>query len=186
MSVHTTSLSLEHTFSKVPQPHVQLIVNHGVESDCHAGTTVQHRSLMKLKPPRPNLRQVHLIPNEILIERGLKPGEVGENITTVDLDLLSLTRNTKLHFLPAFPSNTTTQSSSPHAIIRLTGLRNPCSQIEEFRAGLQEKFIVRNEQGKIVGRVAGVMGVVEEGGRVESGMRVVVEGAGEGEALKVV
>ncbi len=151
---------------------------------------------MHITPPPPNLRQVHLIPNEILAACDLAPGQIGENVTTVGIDLLALGKGTRLHFLPPAPSyngNSTdgdggddTHEESEavgrtdHPIVTIQGLRNPCPQIEKFRRGLQEMFIVRDSERRIVERKAGVMATVEVGGTVCVGMRVVVERAAVG------
>jgi MOSC domain-containing protein YiiM len=116
---------------------------------------------------------------EILEDLALKPGDVGENITTTGIDLLGLSKGTRLHFLPALPELANDvrglDQAQAHPIVRVTGLRNPCPQIEKFKSGLKEKFVVRDEQRKIVHRKAGIMGVVEVGGTVESGMRLEIE-----------
>lgn len=104
----------------------------------------------------------------------LKPGDIGENITTHGIDLLALSKGTKLHFLPAGSSNDV-EAVGAHPVLMTTGLRNPCPQIENFRKGLQEKFIVRDANRNIVARKAGVMSVVEVGGKVDAGMKLVVE-----------
>ncbi len=189
MSVLSVSLSKEHTFSKTPVCSITLLTDLGVEGDCHNGPTVQHRSRLHIKPTPINLRQVHLIQSEILEGFGVRPADLGENITTTGIDLLALGKGTRIHFLPA--SSVTggdvhgdgADAPQPHAIIRVTGLRNPCPQIEKFRCGLQEKFIVRGEQREIVDRKAGVMSIVEVGGTVEPGMRLIVENASEFEPL---
>ena len=105
---------------------------------------------------------------------GVKPCDIGENVTTVGIDLLALGRGTKLHFLPA-GSEGDTKLAGERPVVVITGLRNPCPQIEKFRKGLQEKFIVRDEQRSIVVRKAGVMSTIESSGTVEKGMRIVVE-----------
>jgi MOSC domain-containing protein YiiM len=129
---------------------------------------------LHIKPPPANLRQVHLIEDEILNHCDLKPSDIGENITTRGIDLLALSKGTKLHFLPAGSSNDI-QAAGPHPVLMMTGLRNPCPQIENFRKGLQEKFVVRDANRNIVARKAGVMSVVEVGGKVDVGMKLVVE-----------
>lgn len=189
MSVLSVSLSEEHTFSKTPVRSITLVKDLGVEGDCHNGTTVQHRSRLHIKPAPVNLRQVHLMQNEILESFGVKPADLGENITTTGIDLLALGRDTRIHFLPASPvtggdgNADDANGPQPHAIIRITGLRNPCPQIDKFRGGLQEKFIVRDQERKIVDRKAGVMSVVEVGGIIEPGMRLNVEKPSEFEPL---
>jgi len=174
MSVLSVSLSKSHNFSKEPASTITLLEGLGVEGDCHAGTTVQHRSRLHIKPPPANLRQVHLIQYETLKQYDLKPSDIGENITTQGIDLLSLSKGTKLHFLPA-GSSRDTQAAGPHPVVTITGLRNPCPQIEKFRKGLQEMFIVRDTRRNIVARKAGIMSVVEIGGKVDRGMELVVE-----------
>ncbi|KAK0652542.1 pyruvate kinase-like protein [Cercophora newfieldiana] len=183
MSVHALAKSASHNFSKTLVSQLTLIEGRGIEGDCHNGIHVQHRSRMHIQPPPPNLRQVHLIPKEILDAVGIGPGQIGENITTTGVDLLSLGAGTKLHFLPADESG---DEESPHPVVVIQGLRNPCPQIDKFRAGLKESFVVRDEQRNIVGRRAGVMGTVHAGGVVEEGMRIVVESPGEYQALACV
>ncbi|KAK4146679.1 pyruvate kinase-like protein [Dichotomopilus funicola] len=189
MSVHALALSANHEFTKPLVPEITLLTGLGVEGDCHLGATVQHRSRLHISPPPPNLRQVHLIPKEILDQVDLQPGQIGENIATLGIDLLSLGKGTKLHFLPAPDPSTTSPTGvykdesqeANHPIVTIQGLRNPCPQIDKFRPGLKERFVVRDEERKIVGRRAGVMGTVERGGKVVVGMRVVVEEVGEEE-----
>ncbi|KAK4246748.1 pyruvate kinase-like protein [Corynascus novoguineensis] len=195
MSVHALALSASHDFSKTPVHEITLLRGLGVKGDCHLGVTVQHRSRLHITPPPPNLRQVHLIAKETLDERGLVPGDIGENVTTAGIDLLALGRGTKLHFLP--PSSPAGAPSPPlktsepgsengndrdetaegdnHAVVVVQGLRNPCPQIDRFRAGLKDSFLVRDNERRIVRRLAGVMGTVERGGVVRVGMRIVVE-----------
>lgn len=212
MSVVSLSLSESHTFSKKLSPSLNLLADLGVEGDCHCGETVQHRSRLHIRPPPKNLRQVHLIDLEILQEFSLQPADLGENVTTQGLRLLQRSTGTKLHFLPpatsavistgdsdspSDESNTTkmatenypgnaTEFEAAHPILILTGLRNPCPQIEKFRSGLQEKFIVRDEERKIVERKAGVMSVVDVGGVIHCGMRIVLEEPDEFRKLEAV
>ena len=169
MSVHALAKSESHTFSKTSVPSIHLIAGIGVEGDCHRGELVQHLSRIKLVPRPQNLRQVHLIPREILDKVGLDPGQIGENITTSGIDLLALGCGTKLHFLPSGGMGT------PHAVVHVTGLRNPCPQIDKYRKGLKEKFLTRDADGKIIRRTAGIMGTVECGGPVDVGMTILVE-----------
>ncbi|KAK5656748.1 hypothetical protein OQA88_4296 [Cercophora sp. LCS_1] len=105
MSTASLSISATHTFSKTPVSSLTLLPGIGIKGDCHAGTTVQHRSRMHIVPPPANLRQVHLIAQETLDELGVGPGEIGENITTVGVDLLGLGRGAKLHFLRTAHAN---------------------------------------------------------------------------------
>ena len=174
MSVLSVSLSKTHDFSKEQISSIILVKGLGVQGDCHAGTTVQHRSRLHIKPAPLNLRQVHLMQYETLKQYDLKPSDIGENITTHGIDLLALSKGTKLHFLPA-GSGSNLKAAGSHPVVTITGLRNPCSQIEKFRKGLQEKFIVRDVNRNIVARKAGVMSVVEVSGKVETGMKLVVE-----------
>ena len=141
--VVAVSLSAEHRFSKTPQRDIELVAGVGVRGDCHACPLVQHRS----RDPRgPNLRQVHLLSIERLRQLDVQPGDLGENVLVRGLDLHALAVDTVVHL-------------GGQARIRLTGLRNPCAQIEAFRPGLLAQ----------VGRLAGVMAVVEAGGRVAPG-----------------
>ncbi len=198
MSVVAVSLSPSHTFSKTDQSSITLVVGHGVLGDCHAGPNVQHRSRLKIQPAPPNLRQVHLMQSEIFqqvqgkeplagdsadgsanevdsSEPVLLPGQLGENITTVGIDLLGLSEGTLLRFLDDNDDDDHEEAKEQTAAaVRITGLRNPCPQIEKFRKGLQERFIVRDQKRKIVARKAGIMGVVEKAGIVRPGMRIVV------------
>lgn len=146
------------------------------------GKNVQHRSRLHIKPPPANLRQVHLIHNEILTNNNLKPADIGENVTTQGIDLLALGKGTRLHFLDSESSEEVAMTEE-HAIIIITGLRNPCSQIEKHRKGLQEQFVERDSERKIVVRRAGVMSTVDEGGIVRPGMRILVERPAKHEAL---
>ncbi|KAL2019253.1 hypothetical protein VTK56DRAFT_9797 [Thermocarpiscus australiensis] len=184
MSVHGLALSPSHNFSKTPVPRLVLLTGLGVEGDCHNGVTVQHRSRLHIRPPPPNLRQVHLIPKEILDEVGVEPGQLGENIATVGIDLLSLGTGTKLHFVGEDGGEE--EEDPDHPVVVLQGVRNPCPQIDKFRSGLKERFIIRDAERNIVGRRAGVMGTVERGGVVAVGMRIRVEHAVPFEPLKCV
>jgi MOSC domain-containing protein YiiM len=169
MSALVTSVSSNGTysFSKPPRDQIILIERFGVEGDVHAGVTVQHRSRMAADPTPPNLRQVHLIHAELhdeLRDAGyeVKPGQLGENITTRGLDLLGLPRGTVLRF------------GSGGAAVQITGLRNPCNQINTFRPGLLKQVLRVDQQGRPV-RKTGVMGVVLAGGPVRPGDPVTVE-----------
>jgi MOSC domain-containing protein YiiM len=156
----------EHRFSKVPAASINLIAGIGVEGDAHAGRTVQHRSRVAADPTQPNLRQVHLMHAELfdeLRERGfdVQPGQLGENITTAGIDLLGLPRGTRL-------------TLGPQAIVEVTGLRNPCAQIDTFRPGLLRAVLQRAEDGTLV-RKTGIMAIVLEGGPVSPGDLVAAE-----------
>ncbi len=134
--------------------------------DAHAGSTVQHRSRVRKNQDRPNLRQVHLIHRELLDDLNGKgfdvsPADLGENITTVGIDLLGLPRGTRLRI-------------GPSAEIEVTGLRNPCAQIDDFRPGLLREVLRRDTNGKVV-RLTGVMGIVHVGGEVGPSDPIVVE-----------
>ncbi|KAL4936884.1 hypothetical protein BDV06DRAFT_232943 [Aspergillus oleicola] len=180
--VLSVSSSANHNFSKPTTPSINLIANYGIEGDCHAGKTVQHLSRLHIKPAPTNLRQVHLIPIEILnkVSSGLsgtgkaallKGGALGQNITTEGIDLLGLSAGTELHFV----SPTAKDSDKPTGpILVLTGLRNPCPQIDKFQYGLKERFVIRDTNRQIVGRLAGVMSVVKQGGLIKPGMKIAV------------
>lgn len=155
----------EHRFSKAVTDRIELIAGLGVAGDAHAGVTVQHRSRVAADPSQPNLRQVHLIHAELFAEleqRGfdVSPGQLGENITTSGLDLLGLPRGTRLHL-------------GEQAVVEVTGLRNPCAQINAFQSGLLASVIGRDGEGQVV-RKAGVMGVVVSGGMVVAGDQIEV------------
>jgi MOSC domain-containing protein YiiM len=167
-----------HHFSKPVVDEVTLIEGLGVEGDAHAGTTVQHRSRVARDPSQPNLRQVHLIHAELfdeVAEAGftVAPGEMGENVTTRGIDLLGLPTGALLHL-------------GADACVRVTGLRNPCQQINGFEPGLLRQVLGRAEDGS-VRRRGGVMAVVVSGGTVRSGDDIRVEApAGEVEPLSPV
>jgi hypothetical protein len=183
MSVHALAKSDTHTFSKNPVQSFTLFAGLGIDGDCHSGKTVKHRSRLHVKPPPPNLRQVHLISKEILDQFDVGPGEIGENVTTLGIDLLALGTGTKLHFVT---DQEEAADRMDHPIVVVQGLRNPCPQINKFRSGLLESFIERDENRAIVRRKAGVMGTVEVGGSVSVGMKIVVERPDEFEDLKCV
>ena len=156
----------QHRFSKEPCEHITLLEGVGVQGDAHAGVTVQHLGRVARDPLQPNLRQVHLVHQELFDEARaagyeLAPGDLGENILTAGLDLLGLSRDTLLHI-------------GPRAVVRVTGLRNPCAQIDGFRKGLLKVAAVRHEDGRVVLR-AGIMGVVTVGGDVLPGDGIDVE-----------
>mgnify|MGYP001766050064 CR=1 FL=1 len=165
MRVVSVSLAAGHRFSKRVVPVIRLLAGLGVEGDAHCGATVKHRSRVAADPTAPNLRQVHLLSAELLAElagRGfdLAPGDLGENILTSGLDLSALPCGTRLAIGEA-------------AVVELTGLRNPCSQIEQFRRGLLAAVLDRAPDGAVIRR-AGVMAVVVEGGDVGPGDAVAV------------
>ncbi len=163
-----TALSVDgtHRFSKIRAPRLRLLAGLGVEGDAHAGRTVQHLSRVRRDPSQPNLRQVHLIHEELFAELADKgfavgAGDLGENVTTQGLDLLSLPRGTRLHL-------------GAEAVVELTGLRNPCVQIDRFQSGLMHAVLDKDAAGNLI-RKAGVMSVVLAGGEVREGDRVAVE-----------
>ncbi|NEE19765.1 MOSC domain-containing protein [Streptomyces sp. SID7499] len=150
----------EYSFTKPNRDSITLLAGLGVEGDVHAGVTVKHRSRMAQDPTRPNLRQVHLMHEELFAEVGedgfeVAPGELGENITTRGIDLLALPTGTLLRI-------------GDSAVVEVTGLRNPCLQIDLFQDGLLKQVVGRDEAGNIV-RKAGIMSVVREGGVVRPG-----------------
>ena len=156
----------EHGFSKAPESSIRLIEGLGVEGDAHAGITVKRRSRVARNPTQPNLRQVHLIQSEVLeaLRSGgfhVAAGSLGENVTTSGIDLLGLPVGSLLRI-------------GESAVVRLTGLRNPCSQIEDFHEGLLAAVIERDTAGHVV-RKTGVMSVVVAGGVVRPGDTVRVE-----------
>jgi MOSC domain-containing protein YiiM len=149
-----------HSFSKSATLSIRLVAGLGVEGDAHAGQTVKHRSRVARDPTQPNLRQVHLIHAELHDELNgagfaIKPGDMGENITTRGLDLLGLPTGARLHV-------------GESAVIEITGLRNPCVQLDRFRPGLMQATLDRDAAGHLI-RKAGVMGVVLVGGDVRGG-----------------
>jgi MOSC domain-containing protein YiiM len=153
-----------HSFSKFEEDAITLVEGLGVEGDAHAGATVKHRSRVARNPTAPNLRQVHLLHAELfdeLVQRDFAvfPGELGENITTRGIGLLDLPTGALLEM--------------GEAQVEVTGLRNPCSQIDRFQRGLMEAVLDRTPDGQLV-RKAGVMGVVRRGGRVRPGDTIVV------------
>lgn len=164
--VVAVSRSEGHSFAKVNRDSVRLIAGLGVEGDAHAGATVKHRSRVARDPAQPNLRQVHLIHDELLHELEangflVQPGELGENLTTRGLALLELPLGARLRI-------------GEEAIVEITGLRNPCVQIDRFQTGLLAELASRNDAGEVVRR-AGIMSVVLTGGVVRPGDPIVVE-----------
>ncbi|GIG23591.1 MOSC domain-containing protein [Cellulomonas chitinilytica] len=156
VSVHRNA---EHAFSKPAAGSILLIEGIGVDGDAHAGTTVQHRSRVAQDPSTPNLRQVHLIHEELLDQLAtagytVRPGDLGENITTRGVELLDLPVGTRL--------------TIGDAVVTVTGLRNPCQQINDHQAGLLKQVLRPRADGSVE-RLAGVMGIVSRGGTVQSG-----------------
>jgi MOSC domain-containing protein YiiM len=156
-----------HRVSKDIVDTIQLLVGLGVEGDAHMGVTVKHRSRVAKDPSQPNLRQVHLIHAELFAELATKgfdiaPGQMGENITTVGIDLLGLPTGAQLHV-------------GNNAVVEVTGLRNPCVQLDGLASGLLKACIDQASNGDLI-RKGGVMGVVIFGGTVRAGdtIRVVL------------
>jgi MOSC domain-containing protein YiiM len=162
---------------KTPRAEIRLVANHGVEGDFHAGANVRHRSRTAKTPDAPNLRQVHLIHAELFDEVAalgitVAPGQMGENITTRGLPILELTLGTLLHI-------------GETAVVEITGLRNPCNQLDGIDERLLAQVARKLEDGRIV-RKAGIMGVVIEGGTVRAGDAIRVEIAEGAAALEPV
>jgi MOSC domain-containing protein YiiM len=164
--VTAVSRSDAHGFSKTTQEGIRLLAGLGVEGDAHCGATVKHRSRVTQDPTQPNLRQVHLMHAELHDELRaagfpVNAGEMGENITTRGIALLSLPTGTCLYL-------------GETAILEVTGLRNPCAQIENFQPGLLAAVLGRDADGNLI-RKAGIMAIVREGGEVRPGDPICVE-----------
>lgn len=158
--VTAVARSATHTLSKPNATSIRLLAGLGVESDAHLGVTVKHRSRVARDPSQPNLRQVHLIHSELFAElhaAGFKitAGQMGENVTTSGLDLLALPVGTRLHLGDA-------------AVVEVTGLRNPCAQLDRIHPGLMKATLDRDTAGNLI-RKAGIMGIVLVGGEVRPG-----------------
>ncbi|GCF10616.1 MOSC domain-containing protein [Dictyobacter arantiisoli] len=164
--VLAVSMSPTHTFSKPNQEYIRLLTGLGVEGDAHLGRTVKHRSRVAVDPTQPNLRQVHLIHGELHTELQaagftVSAGQMGENITTRGIDLLALPTGTRLHL-------------GETAIVEVTGLRNPCVQLDRFQPGLMAAVLDHDENGDLI-RKAGIMGIVLTDGEVRPGDPIRVE-----------
>jgi len=164
--VSAVSVSATHTFSKENCASIRLVAGLGVEGDAHCGETVKHRSRVAQDPTQPNLRQVHLIHSELHEELRaggfeVAAGQMGENITTQGITLLDLPAGTLLHL-------------GETAVVEVTGLRNPCPQLDQFQPGLLAVVLDRDPEGNLV-RKAGIMGVVKAGGDVSPGDGIRVE-----------
>lgn len=164
--VVAVSRAEKHVFSKAPAASVHLLAGLGVEGDAHLGVTVQHRSRVARDPTQPNLRQVHLIHAELLdtlVGNGFRvaPGVLGENVTTRGIPLLELGTGTLLRL-------------GADAVVELTGLRNPCVQLDRYQRGLMAAVLDRAPDGSLI-RLAGVMGVVLHGGVVRPGDPITAE-----------
>jgi MOSC domain-containing protein YiiM len=165
-TVTAVSRSSTHTLSKPNEASIRLVAGLGVEGDAHQGATVKHRSRVARDPTQPNLRQVHLVHAELHDElRGagftVAAGQMGENVTTRGVDLLGLAAGTRLHL-------------GDGAVIEVTGLRNPCAQLDKIHPGLMAASLGRDAQGHLV-RKAGIMGVVLAEGEVRPGDPIRVE-----------
>jgi MOSC domain-containing protein YiiM len=163
--VIAVSLGSGHHFSKTPDLSIRLLKGLGVAGDAHMGETVKHRSRVRKDPTQPNLRQVHLIHAELFEELrakgfGVKPGDLGENVTTSGLDLLALPTGARLHL-------------GATAMVKVTGLRNPCIQIDGFQKGLMAATLDKDADGNLI-RKAGIMGIVLAEGDVRPGDAIAV------------
>lgn len=152
-----------HHFSKTPCLSIHLSAGLGVDGDGHRGVTVKHRSRVRKDPTLPNLRQVHLIHAELFDEVRAKgfevaPADLGENITTSGIALLALPTGTKL-------------AIGDSAVVEITGLRNPCVQIDQFQSGLMHALLDRDADGNLI-RKAGVMAIVHSSGEVHPGDQI--------------
>jgi MOSC domain-containing protein YiiM len=168
----------EHRFSKPVVPSITLIEGVGVEGDAHSGRTVQHLHRLKKHAAEANLRQVHLMHSELFAELeregyGVAAGQLGENVTTEGIDLLGLSLGTRL-------------ALGSEAVVEVTGLRNPCSQINGLQTGLMKAVLDRDGDGAVV-RKSGIMSIVVRGGVVRAGDTIVITPpAGGHEPLPVV
>jgi MOSC domain-containing protein YiiM len=164
-TVVAVSSSATHCLAKVNRQRIRLIAGHGVDGDAHAGTTVKHRSRVAIDPSQPNLRQVHLIHAELhdaLAAAGMPvaAGQMGENITTRGIELLGLATGTRLRI--------------GDAVLEVTGLRNPCKQLDRIHDGLMAATLSRGSDGTLI-RKAGIMAVVRRGGEIARGDTIAVE-----------
>src|ERR1700686_4010519 len=165
-NVVAVSLRDGHHFSKTPSLGIRLLTGLGVAGDAHMGKTVKHRSRVRKDPTQPNLRQVHLLHTELFEELrvkgfAVKPGDLGENITTSGIDLLSLPAGTRLRL-------------GATAVVEITGLRNPCIQLDHFQQGLMAATLDKDAEGNLI-RKAGIMSIVIAGGDVRPGDIVRIE-----------
>ena len=163
--VTAVSLSTTHSFQKSNRQSIELLAGLGIAGDAHCGKTVKHRSRVAKDPTQPNLRQVHLIHSELHDELRIKgfeilPGQMGENITTRGIELLKLPTDTLLHIR--------------RATIQVTGLRNPCVQLNRFQSGLMAAVLDKDSQGNLI-RKAGIMGIVIAGGVINVGDSIYVK-----------
>jgi MOSC domain-containing protein YiiM len=164
--VTAVSCSAKHTLGKPNEESIRLVAGLGVDGDAHQGATVKHRSRVARDPTQPNLRQVHLIHAELHEELrtagfGVTAGQMGENITTQGVDVLGLPVGARLHL-------------GAEAVVEVTGLRNPCAQLDRIQPGLMAATLSRDEHGNLI-RKAGIMGIVVAGGEVRPGDPIRVE-----------
>ncbi len=164
--VEAVAVSATHTMTKPLAESITIVTGLGVDGDAHNGVTVKHRSRVARNPDQPNLRQVHLIHAELideLVEGGFNvaAGIMGENITTRGVDLLGLPQHTLLRV-------------GDSVVLEVTGLRNPCAQLDGIQRGLMKATLDRDAEGKLI-RKAGVMTIVLEGGEVRPGDAIQVE-----------
>jgi MOSC domain-containing protein YiiM len=164
--VAAVSRSPTHSLSKPNADGIRLLAGLGVEGDAHQGATVKHRSRVAKNPATPNLRQVHLIHAELFEELGVRgfsvsPGLMGENVTTSGVDLLALPTGTRLHL-------------GEEAVVEVTGLRNPCRQLDSLQSGLMAATLDRDGDGNLI-RKAGIMAIVVSGGVVREGDPIRIE-----------
>jgi len=164
--VTAVSISETHTMSKKNVKTIHLIEGLGIDGDAHMGKNVKHRSRVKKNPNQPNLRQIHLIHSELFSELLIKgfniiPGEMGENITTVNIDLLSLPKDTILNI-------------GKDSQIKITGLRNPCHQLNGIQDELMKAVLDKDIYGNLI-RKAGVMGIILKSGKVSAGDEIRIE-----------
>jgi MOSC domain-containing protein YiiM len=165
-TVTAVSSSPTHALTKPNGACIRLLAGLGVEGDAHSGETVKHRSRVARDPSQPNLRQVHLIHSELHDELkaagfAVSAGQMGENVTTCGIDLLALPIGTRLRL-------------GESAVVQVTGLRNPCVQLDRIEPGLMAATLGRDEQGRLI-RKAGVMGIVLTGGEVRPGDSIRME-----------
>jgi MOSC domain-containing protein YiiM len=158
--ITAVSRSATHEFTKPNESCIELVAGLGVRGDAHLGETVQHLVRVREDPAKPNFRQVHLIHSELFDELrpagfSLFPGAIGENITTRGIGLLALPRGTRLHL-------------GDRAVVQVTGLRNPCRQLDRFHQGLMAAMLDRDEQGNPIIK-SGIMGIVLSSGEVKAG-----------------
>ena len=164
--VTAVSRSATHTLIKPNQDSIRILAGLGVEGDAHQGETVKHRSRVAKDPNQVNLRQVHLMHAELHDELraagfNVLVGQMGENVTTRGVDLLGLPTDTRLHL-------------GDSAVVEITGLRNPCAQLDKIQPGLMAATLDKDDQGNLI-RKAGIMGIVLTGGDIRPGDAIRVE-----------